>query len=119
MEASSLVHHTLSKGTPVMLCLPFIHQTVNGLLLAAPTGSFESLMPRRGIVCQSRSERILHAFGRSRSRWMVGGWCLVLRTRPFRFMMFNSCLLYDAQTCMYALAHLVNMQPVTSVRFSN
>src|ERR1700722_19179122 len=114
MEASSLVHHTLSKGTPAMLCLSFIHQTVNGLLLAATTGSFESLMPRMGILCQSRSESI-QASVRSHSRWMVGGWCLVLRTIPFRFMMFNSCLLYDAQTRMYALAHLV---PVTS-RFSN
>src|ERR1700722_3862740 len=118
MEASSLVHHTLSKGTPIMLCPPFIHQTANGLLPAATTGSFESLMPRTGILCQSRSESIPTPFVRSHSRWMVGGWCLVPVTRPFRFMMFNSCLLYDAQTCMYALAHLVNMQPVTS-RFSN
>src|ERR1700722_1647004 len=114
MEASSLVHHTLSKGIPVMLFLPFIHQTVNGLLLAATTGSFESLMPRTGILCQSRSQSILHALIRSHSRWMVGGWCLVLMTIPFRFMMFNSCLSYDAQTCTYALAHLVNMQQVTS-----
>src|ERR1700722_17040276 len=115
MEASSLVHHSLSKGTPIMFCLPFIHQTVNGLPPAAWTGSFESLMPRMGILCQSRSESIPEPFVRSHSRWMVGGWCLVLGTIPFRFMMFNSCLLYDAQTRMYALAHLV---PVTS-RFSN
>src|SRR3984957_16051959 len=115
MEALSLVHHTLSKGTPIMFFLPFIHQTVNGLLLAATTGSFEYLMPRTGILCQGRSESIPEAFVRSHSRWMVGGWCLVPMTWPFRFMMFNSCLLYDAQTRMYALAHLV---PVTS-RFSN
>src|ERR1700722_20475289 len=98
MEASSLVHHTLSKGTPVMLCLLFIHQTVNGLLPAAGTGSFESLIPRMGILFQGRSESILNAFVRSHSRWIVGGWCLVLMTRPFRFMTYD-----DAQTCMLSL----------------